>query len=198
MIGARRVVPAWLPPTRRAIDWIPLRLITAALLATATVMGWRTIEVPAVIQHLAVAGLAAAGVLGLGDPARPLLQALPTGAMARLAHRAVLLVGATALAAAVLVGGERVLTLSPTAEPGLAAALMALAAIGTAVHATCSPVTDHADEAASGAILLWVAAAALPVPFVPDPLRTAWLTHPWPVTAAAAFVTIGATTRRCA
>lgn len=33
--------------------------------------------------------------------------------------------------------------------------------------------------------------------FVPDPMRTAWLTHPWPVTAAA-FVTVAATTRRCA
>ena len=33
--------------------------------------------------------------------------------------------------------------------------------------------------------------------FVPDPMRTAWLTHPWPVTAAAAFVTVAATTRRC-
>ena len=197
-MSAGRVVPAWLRPTRRAIDWAPLTLITGALLATATVLGWRRIEVPALIQYLAVAGLAAAAVLGLGDPARPLLQALPTPPIVRFSHRAVLLVGASALAAAVLVAAERLLALSPTSEPELAAALVALAAIGTAVHAVGNPIVDHANEAAAGSILLWVAAVALPTELVPESVRMAWLHHPWPVTAAAAAITIGATTHRSA
>ena len=197
-MAAGRVVPAWLRPTRRAVDWAPLTLITGALLATATILGWRRVEVPALVQYLAVAGLAAAAVLGLGDPARPLLQAQPTPPIARFSHRAVLLVGATALAAGVLVAAERLLALSPTSEPELAAALLALAAIGTAVHALGNPIVDHANEAAAGSILLCVAAVALPTELVPESVRMAWLHHPWMVTAAAAAITIAATTHRSA
>lgn len=193
-----RAVAGWLRPTRRAIDWTPLTLVTAAILATSVILGWRTIEVPALVQTLGAAGLAAAAVLGLGDPARPLLQALPTATITRLTHRAALLVGATTLAVVTIVIGERLLALSPTAEPNLAAALIALAATGTAVHHTISPTIDHANEAAAGVILLWVAAAAVPVAVLPEVVRVAWLDQPWIVTAAAAVVTLVATTRRSA
>ena len=197
-MGVDHVVPRWVTPTRRAIDWAPLTLITAALLATATLLGWRTIEVPAVVQYLAVAGLGAAAVLGLGDPARPLLQALPTPPLTRLAHRAVLLVGATALAASVVVAGERLLGLSPTADAELAVALIALAAVGTAVHAALGPIIDHANEAAAGSILLWVGVAGLAIAFIPDAVAMAWLNHPWQVSAISAVVIVGVTNRRSA
>lgn len=197
MTNTRCALPAWLRPTCRAIEWTPLTLLTAAILVTSIIFGWRTIEVPALIQHLAVAGLAAAAVLGLGDPARPLLQAVPTPPIARLTHRVTLLAGATTLAVAAVVASERVLAISPTAEPALAASLLALAAIGVAVHASVSPVSDHANEAAA-AVVLCVAAAALPLAFIADPVRMAWLHNPWPVTAAGVAITVGATTRRSA
>lgn len=186
-------MPAWVRPTHRAIDWTPLTLITSAILIASIILGWRTIEVPALIQDLGVAGLAAAVVISLGDPARALLQALPTSPIARLTHRVALLAGATTLAVAAIVAAEHLLALSPTAEPELATALIALAAIGIAVYATISPIVDRANEAAAGVILLWVAAAALPVAFLADPVRMAWLHHPWIVTAAAAALTLGAT-----
>ncbi|MFN0029032.1 MAG: hypothetical protein ACKV2O_17880 [Acidimicrobiales bacterium] len=187
-MGARTLRPAWLAPTRRAIDWTPLAVITGALLATATLLGWRQLEVPELLQYLAVAGLASAAVLGLADPARPLLQALPTTPITRLSHRGMLLVGATALAAGALLSAERLLDLTPTAAPQLAPALMALAALGTAVHTVAAPLTDHPHEAAAGSIMLCIVASALPLDFLPDTLRMAWLHHPWPFTAAATIV----------
>ncbi|CAN5829787.1 hypothetical protein BH24ACT5_BH24ACT5_03290 [soil metagenome] len=197
MIGGRGA-PAWLRPTRRAVDWTPLTLITAALLTTTAVLRWRTTNVPVVVEVLAVAGLGAAAVLGLGDPARPLLQALPTPPIVRLAHRGALIAGATTLAAAVIVATQHLLELRPAAEPELAAAVVALIATGTAVQATASPTIDHAHEAAAGSILLWAATAALPIALVPDALRMAWLEHPWLVTATAAALTVAATSRRSA
>lgn len=196
------VVPAWLHPTVRAINWTPLALITAALSATVVTLGWRHIEVPSLITHLGVAGLAAAAVLGLDDPARPLLQALPTRPIAQLAHRAVLLVAATALAAAgcvvvaIAVTGDRFVD-SRSTDPELAAALMALAASGTAVRAILGTRLEQAEEAAAGSILLWVGGAVVvPDAWVPEPLRLAWLDHPLLVTAVAVLVVIVATCRR--
>lgn len=187
MTTTARARPVWLRPTRRAIDWTPLTLVTAALLATSIIVGWRMIAVPAFIQQVGVAGLAAAAVLGLADPARPLLQALPTRPIVRLTRRVTLLAGGTALALAALVACQRVLSL--TVQPALAAAVMALGATGVAVHTALSPASDHAHETAAATILLWVAAASLPIPVLPDPVRTAWLHHPWMVTAAAAAIT---------
>ena len=192
------VTPAWLRPTRRAIDWTPLTLITAALLVTAAILGSRGLEVPDVISHLAVAGLAAAAVLGLGDNTRPLLDALPTRAIARLGHRALLLTGATVLAAGVLVTTERLLDLSPTTEPGRAAALLALAALGTAVYAATHRMIDHAHEVSAAAILLLVAGSSLTTKVIPDTIRLAWLRDPWPVVSIAMVVILASTTRRSA
>jgi hypothetical protein len=190
--------PVWLRPTRRAIDWTPLALITAALLTTSIIFGWRMIEVPAFVQLVGVTGLAAAVAIALEDPARPLLQAVPTRPIVRLTRRVALLAGATTLAVAAIAVCERVVGLSPTAELEHAAALVALAAFGMSVYAALSPTIDHANEAAAGTILLWVAAAFLPIALPPDPVRMAWLHHPWIVTAAAAAVTVRATTHRAA
>jgi len=172
-------------------------LIVGALLVTAVFLGWRSIEVPPFLHYSAVAGLAAAAVLGLHDPARPLLQALPTPPIVRLAHRAVLLVGATTASVAILLAAERLLALSPTSEPELAAALVALTVSGAAIHAAADPIIDRASEAAAMAILLWVAAAAAPTA-LPVSMSTAWLNHPWPVVAIAGAVMLIATTHRSA
>ncbi len=188
MSGAGTVGPAWLAPTRRAIDWTPLAVITGALLATAALLGWRQIEVPVLLHYLAVAGLASAAVLGLADPARPLLQALPTTPITRLSHRGILLVGATAVVVGALLSAERLLGLTPTAAPQLAPALVALAAFGTAVHTLAAPLTDHPHEAAASSILLCIVVSALPLDVLPDTLRMAWLHYPWPFTAAATIV----------
>ena len=196
-MGAGTVGPAWLAPTRRAIDWTPLAVITGALLATTTLLGWRQIHVPILIHYLAIAGLASAAVLGLGDPARPLLQALPTAPITRLSHRWVLLVGATAAVVGTLLSAERLLGVTPTAAPQLAPALVALAALGTAVHTVAAPLTDHPHETAASSILLCIVVSALPLD-LPDTLRMAWLHHPWPVTAASIAVILAATTKSSA
>jgi hypothetical protein len=186
---------AWLRPTRRAIEWTPLALVTAAILVTSSIFGWRAVEVPLIIRFLGVAGLAAAAVLGLGDTARALLQALPTPPLTRLGHRVLLLAGATALAVTAIGASGRLLGSSPTAEPELAGALIALAAVGIAVHSSLSSTVDHAEEAAAGVILLWVAAAALPLTSLAVPVSMAWLHRPSIVTAAAGAVTLFATRR---
>lgn len=192
-MSTRLSSPAWLRPTRRAIEWTSLTFITAAILVASTILGWRAIEVPLFIRSMGVAGLAAAAVLGLGDPARPLLEALPTPPIARLGHRVSLLAGATAMAAAVIVASARLFGFSPTPEADLAGALIALTAIGIAVHAILSATVDHANEAAAGVILLWVVAGALPVASLADPVAMAWLNHPSIVIAIAATVTLGVT-----
>jgi hypothetical protein len=99
---------------------------------------------------------------------------------------------------AVILACERALAASATVEPELAAALVAVAAIGIAVHTGLTPSIEHAHEAAAGAILLLAVASALPVGVIADPVRMAWLHHPWVVTAAAAVVTAGATRHRAA
>lgn len=196
MTITRLPAPAWLRPTRRAIEWAPLALVAAALLVASSSMRGPAIEVPPIIRFLGVASLAAAAVLGLGDTARALLEALPTPPLARLGHRVALLASATALVVAALGTSVRLLRLSPTAGPELAGALVALAASGIALHSTLSPRLDRAEEAAAGGILLWVAAAALPLPSFAIPVSMAWVQRPGIVTAVAVAVTLLGTRRR--
>lgn len=190
--GASRI--AWLHPTRRAIDWTSLSLVTVALVGTQVLLAGRDGDVPDLIHYLAVGAVAAGTVLGLDDPAQPLLEAAPTSFPTRLVHRLIVLTGGVTLVVAVLAGTERLLGIRPAAGPGLAATLIALVAFGVAVHAISTPVIEHASEAAAAATLFWVIAAlVVPPELVPQVVGRAWLDHPWPVAALATAATVAVT-----
>ncbi len=189
---------AWVRPTVRAIDWTALGLVTATLLVAEGILGWTGVEAPAIIRYAGVAALAAAAALGLGDPAQSLLQPVPTPSVVRLGHRTTLLLGTTASVAGLLVAVGHLVAMTPSGQHDLAAPLLALAATGIAVHAMAGPRIERRQEIAAVTILLWVAAAALPVPATLDALRLAWLEHSWWVVIVTVALTAGVTRRRSA
>jgi hypothetical protein len=137
---------------------------------------------PVGVLDVAAAGLAAAVVAGLRDPAADLLSAVPTSAARRRARRQLLLVPAglgawlAYLAAGNLVSPDLGWPLGPA---------VALVATGCAVAAWAPE--RLAVEAGVAAPLLWVALARAANGLddsVPAALG-AYRDHPWIVTAAA-------------
>jgi hypothetical protein len=173
--------PAWLAPTARAVPWQPLvgvALCMLGVVALATLRGsW-----PVGVLDVAAAGMAAAVVAGLRDPAADLLSAVPSSAARRRARRLLLLVPAglglwlTYLAAGNLVSPDLGWPLGPA---------VALVATGCAVAAW---MPDRlAVEAGVAVPLLWVALARAANGLddsVPAALG-AYRDHAWIVTAAA-------------
>ena len=188
----------WVRPTVRAIDWTPLFLVTGTTLAAEGVIGWTGIDPPAFVLYTGLGGLAASAVLGLGDPAQSLLQPLPATTFMRLLHRTALLSASTAFSVCAIVITAKLLDLSPHLGPDLSASLVALAAVGVAVHAIAGAVSHRRHEIAATTILLWVAAAAMPLPAALDVVRLAWLDRPGWVALVAVATTIGGTRRRSA
>ncbi len=191
--GPRR--PAWLWPTARAVDLSPLATVTVVLAIVTVSFGWRDVEMPAIVRHAGVAGLAAAMLLGLDDPARPLVDALPTQALERLLHRVVVLATAAGLVGTLLAVASWGVELSPSATSAEVAALVALLATGLAVFAVTAPRVDRAAEVAAMFVVLWVGAAVVPRCGLPAGLVIGWLEHPWPVAACASMVAVGVTHR---
>ncbi|GAA4409661.1 hypothetical protein GCM10023168_28590 [Fodinibacter luteus] len=174
--------PAWLAPTARAVPWQPLAGVAACLTvvcAFALTQGhW-----PWGVLDVAAAGLAAAVVAGLRDPAANLLSAVPTSAARRRARRQVLLVpAAVGLWLAYLAVGHVV-------APGMGwpvGPAVALTATGLAVVAWAPD--RIAVEAGVATPLIWVALARTGV-VIDDQYSQvvfAFQHHPWIVTAAAA------------
>jgi len=157
--------------------------------------GWRDVEMPAIVRHAGVAGLAAAMLLGLDDPARPLLTALPTQSLERLLHRVVVLATAAGLVGTLLAVASWGVELSPSATSAEAAALVALLATGLAVFAVTAPRVDRAAEVAAVSVVLWVGAGVVPRFGLPAGMVIGWLEHPWPVAACASMVAVGVTHR---
>jgi hypothetical protein len=186
--GPRR--PAWLWPTARAVELWPLATVTVVLGIVIVSFGWREVEMPAIVRHAAVAGLAAAMLLGLDDPARPLMNALPTQALERLLHRVVVLAVAAGIVGTLFAAASWRVDLSPSATSAEAATLVALLATGLAVFAVTAPRVDRAAEVAALSVVLWVGAAVVPRFGLPGGLVTGWLEHPWPVAACASMVAV--------
>ena len=173
--------PAWLGPTARAVPWQPLLGVAVCMIgvvALATVRGsW-----PVGMLDVAAAGMAAAVVAGLRDPAADLLSAMPTSAARRRARRQLLLVpvGLGMWLSYLAVGN----VLSPDLGWPLGPAV-ALVATGCAVAAW---VPDRLSvEAGVAAPLLWmaVARASTGLDASVTGVLAGYQHHPWIVTLAA-------------
>lgn len=153
------MTPGWLVPTARAIPWWPL--VAVAVLLTGTSVLAERAEVPVVgILGIATAGLAAAVVAGLHDPAAALLSAVPTSLAVRRARRLLLLLPA-----------ELAIAVASTLNVPLGG-LVALTAAGLGVAFWAGPIAGAAVP------LGWV--------FVARAGGFAWDQHPALVTIVAA------------
>lgn len=172
---------AWVVPTARSIPWTPLAGV-AACLAAVTVVAAYAASWPQGLLHIAAAGVAAAVVAGLHDPAEALLAALPTSAAVRRARRQLLLVpAALSLWMAYLASGH-------LSEPGPGWPLgpvTALVATGFAV-AVWAPKRLAVEVGVTTPLLWYVASRAGGVlEGKPGEVLSAWQQHPWIVVAVA-------------
>jgi hypothetical protein len=163
------------------VPWQPLAGVAACLVAVCALAAglgsW-----PVGVLDVAAAGLAAAVVAGLRDPAANLLSAMPTSAATRRTRRQVLLVPAgLAIWLAYLGAGH--LWAPDLGWP--VGAFMALVATGSAV-AVWAP-ERIAVEAGVAAPLVWLALARVGTSLDPQYAQAlfAFEHHPWIVTAAA-------------
>lgn len=173
--------PAWLVPTVRAIPWQPLAGVAACLTAVC-VLAIALGRWPVGVLDVAAAGLAAAVVAGLRDPAADLLSAMPTSTATRRAHRLRILVPTgLALWMGYLAAGH--LWASTLGWP--VGPFVALVATGSAV-VVWAP-SRLAVEAGVAAPLLWLALARGGAGLDPDhqELLFAFEHHPWIVIVAA-------------
>jgi hypothetical protein len=191
--GARA---AWLVPTSRALPWRPLLVVVptlAAVLAIADVAGAG--PAPPTLLGLAVALLAAAALLGLDDPARSLLAAVPTSLARRRAHRLVLLVPVLAVSTATLLAVAHRLDLVTATLTSGTASLAALVAWGLAAGRLVERWRPElVAPVAAGTPIAWVvAAAALPADSAVGDLVHTWSAQPWrwAATGAVAWLVAG-------
>ncbi len=172
---------AWVVPTARTIPWTPLAGVAVCLATVILVAAYADRWLPGLLG-VAAAGLAAAVVAGLRDPAEALLAAVPTSAAVRRARRqAMLLTAGSALWLAYLAAGQLL-------EPSLGWPLgpvTALTATGLAVAAWAPDRV--AVEAGASAPLLWYAATQAGGDTEGELTKVlfAWQHHPWLVTATA-------------
>lgn len=179
---------AWLLPTARASEWLPL-LAGAGALAALAGLSTATGRSPIGLAGVCAAVLAAATVAGLHDRAGALLAAVPTSAAVRRARRLALL---TPVAVAAWLAYLAVSGLTSTALGWPVAEHVALLATGVAVHAW-SP-ERLAVVAGAAAPLVWAGLEAAPLgverldPELAEVLL-AWQHHPWVVTLTALVAT---------
>jgi hypothetical protein len=182
------MTPAWLLPTARATSWEPLAAV-ATLLVVLTATSAYADRWPLGLVGVVAAGLAAAVVAGLRDPAAALLSAVPTSPGVRRARRLVLLLPAGLATWLAWIGwGHR---WAP--EVGWpVGSLAALTATGLAVAVWAPP---RVGVAAGVAVpLAWVAATTAGGALGEDHAQVlfGWQCHPELVTvAAAAAVLLG-------
>lgn len=169
-------------PTAKATAWTPLIALSVGLLLVAGLFRLRDTSSDAVVV-MAAAGVAAALVLALRDPADALLAPLPVPRFTRRLLR-LALVAAPAVAVWFAVA-----LLMPGDEGGLAP-LVALTACGVAV-ATWLP-TERDVLPAAALPLVWATAAELiggRSGLVGD-VADLWVRHPWPLAAAALVLVV--------
>ena len=175
------MTPAWLAPTARAVPWQPLAGVAACLVAVcAFAAAWG--HWPVGVLDVTAAGLAAAVVAGLRDPAAELLEAVPTSAATRRTRRQALLVPTGLVLWLGYLGAAHLWAPEMGWPIGPAVALMAT---GCAV-AVCAP-QRLAVEAGVAAPLVWVALARVAVALDQEYAQVlfAFQHHPWIVTTAA-------------
>lgn len=180
--GGAMTAPAWAMPTVRATPLAPLAVAAGTFLLIGALIRLADGS-PEPFLPLVAAGMAAALVGGLHDPAAALLAAVPVSPARRRAHRlAVLLPVGLLLWAALLAAAHLA---APSWEAGWPfGPVTALAATGVAV-AVWAPAEARAAWGAA-APMLWFALGR--VVAVDGPVATAvsaWETHSRVVLAAA-------------
>ncbi len=186
----------WLTPTRRAVRWAPLAVMTAA--STATLALLRLADRPLRGQLLLClpAMIVLGALCGLHDPGRDFVQAMPLSAARRLAHRLTVLVpvGVISLLAVRQLAGHLFTVLPPS--PGW----RAFGAFGAAGVATTTVLVrrigPRAAEVAVSVMLAWLAFGVVLVELdVPLGLALPWWRWPALVGGVAVVVTWLATAR---
>jgi len=184
-------VTAWVLPTARATDWLPLATTGVALVSVSALTAYGD-RWPLGMVGLAAGAVAAATVAGLRDPAADLLAALPTPATTRLAQRLLLLVPvAVATWLAYLWPGQRTLP-----DPGWPLAPL-LALLATGVVAAALAPRPWGLALGVAVPLAWTAAARAGTGLDAEVAEVllAWQHHPWLVTTAAGAALLGGRTR---
>jgi hypothetical protein len=190
--GRAGSITPWLAPTVRAVPWWPLAIaVTALASALAAAHVAAAAPAPPTLVGLGLALIVAAAILGLDDPARDLLAALPTSLARRRLQRLVLLVpSALGAGAALLLGGRHLGLVLESATAALAS-LAALAALGMLAGRLAERRRiDLLAPVGAGASIAWaLASAALPAHGLVGATAHGWADRPWPwVVAAAAAV----------
>ena len=186
----------WLTPTRRAIRWAPLTVMTSASAATLTLVRLADRPLQGNLLVCVTAMVVLGALCGLHDPGRDFVQAMPRSAAQRLAHRLAVLVPTSAIALlAVRLIAERWFTLLPP-SPGW----LALTAFGAAGVATTTVLVrrigSRGADVAVSVMLAWLAFGVLLLELdVPLGLALPWWRWPALVGGLAVVVTWIATTR---
>lgn len=178
----------WLVPTARAVAWRPLAVVVPTLaVALALAHSAGAASVPPMLLGVALALLVAAALLGLDDPARDLLAAVPTNLARRRAQRLALL-GPAAVGATVglLVAGRQLDLAADPVGSGVASAA-ALSAVGLLAGRIAERWRmELLAPVGAAAPIAWVlVAAALPVEGVLGEVANGWAERPWPWALAA-------------
>lgn len=185
-------MPPWFTPTVRATPWLSLVSVTFVLIVAAGVAGIDSHQVPPEIMVLACGAIAGAATLALHDVARPLVQAVSTGARIRLTHRLVLLVPVAAAGLALTaVMSSLMYPDQPWGSPPMAAgaALLATGVAGTVWLMRWRP--EHAAEVGAAIAAGWaVAGAVVPPRILPESVSQAWVDYPWPIVAVASVLIV--------
>lgn len=187
------VPPAWVRPTVRATPLAPLAVAAGSFLLIGALVRLADGSSGPFLP-LAAAGMAAALVAGLHDPAASLLAAVPASPARRRAHRlAVLLPVGLLLWTWTLVAAHLAAPSGGTGWPF--GPVTALAATGLAVAVWAPP--DARAGWGAGAVMLWFALSRIigDVDGAAGTLIWAWETDSW-VVVAAALAAIAAGGRR--
>lgn len=172
----------WLLLTARAVAWWPLAVVAPVLGVAAGIAGAAEAgPISSTLLGVALALLAAATLLGLDDPARDLLAAMPTTLVRRRAQRLALLGPAVlGLSATLLLSGRHLdlVVERPSSALGSVAALLTVGLLAGRVAERRR--AELVAPVAAGTPVAWVLlAAALPARGVLGGLAHGWAERPW-------------------
>jgi hypothetical protein len=173
------------------VPWRPL-LVVLPVLSAALATAHLAVAPPAMpsLLGVAMALLVAAVLLGLDDPARDLLAALPSSPARRRLHRLALLAPSLLVAGGSLLAVGHHLDLVTVTVASGTASLAALAAWGLVAGSVAERRRPElVAPVAAGAPIAWVVtAAALPVDGAIGVLARGWAEQHWGWTAAGALI----------
>ncbi len=179
------------------MDWRALAVGVLLVSALAWLVSRSDRGEPGFVVPLAAAAVASGAVLALHDPARSLVRSGPTSAPRRLARRLVLIGAPLVIAAAVSAAAIAAVFDADLSERAVVVQTLALFTAAMALHAVLvRRGQPRAAEVAAVLPLLWMLLETWFGGRRWSEVLGWWHEHPWWVAAAAAFVTVAATTGR--